>query len=280
MKAKFKVPRVRKAKTPANSLTKLQKKEVKILAGQDLQKKYVDTPSYTLATSVTTALIDQYGVLPYISSGGAGTSAWSVIPKLQQGVQQHQRISNEIENVKIHFRAQFWLNAGGDVPLLDTADYYVKMFIVKPKVSRDQALAATITPGTFLTQGDGTTADWRSTGVNQMSQDLLPVFKESWTVLKTHRFRLTKNQDGQQGGNGDGAAPNLISHQFKRIDYTYSHPGKLRYQMPGTTGDNDLPTNLSILCFAVIYQPQNVLFNAASFPILANARTAMTFTNV
>lgn len=265
----------------ANSLNNKQKLEVQRLIGKDLQTKYAAGVAQILRSPPVP--VEGYGVNAFTISGGGTFNAYNMIQPVDVGAAQNQRIGTKIHTVKLHTDFQFYLNRQASDSQNYAADYTVKMWIVKAKEIKDANLAITLPAATLFNLGNGTSGDWSYVGDNALSiadqtQAMLPIDTESWTVLKTHTFRLCKNQDAQQGGTGLSSAPNLTAHQSKNIGFTYKHKGALLYQESPTTGYL-LPTNLAIMCFAVVYQTSGAPWVASSVPVLVNTRNHISFKN-
>jgi len=252
------------------------------LVGKDLQTKFAAGVAYMLQ-SVPVPILGA-PVLPTTVSGGAGFSGVNMIHPVDIGTAQNQRIGTSITQVKLHTDFQFYLNPVSLVDNNPSQDFTVRMWIVKSKEIRDVNLGYTLPASTLFNLGNGTSGDWSYSGsaaantISDMTQALLPIDVESWTVLKTHTFRLVKNQDAQQGASSISACPNLTAHQSKNIKFTYVHKGSLLYQESPTPGYL-YPSNLGIFAFAVIYQTSGAPWNSAQNPVLYNARNNISFKN-
>jgi len=289
-------PRKRGFKPRRKTVPKSKKATValvkKVIKGT-MERKYVD--NYCKAQSggtnpPTLVNVTNYSVQQNIVAGGLNTTAWSLIPSVNQGTAENQRIGNRIENVRFHFRSRFWLapNLSGQ----PAQDVRVKVYICRPKLVKSyEQFFATNTGigglvGSFLNNGNGTTTDWAATTSGPSpsqdgDQSMLTVSRDNWQVLKTTEFRLTKNQDAQWGGNGLGCAPNLAGQQWHEVDFTYNHKGALMYQDPNNPQPlGAFPTNLCLVAFAVVYQAQNQVSNYfQNGAVYASARSSMSYTD-
>jgi len=271
------------AKRAAKSLSKLQKIEVKKLVAQPLETKYVAAPTQVLIAGVLSA-VTGYSVNTTITSGGAGISAWSLIPSLPQATSGavgtvvsggNQRQGNKVAGVTFKNDFQFYINTG--LANNVTVDATVKLFICRAKQIRSNYNLTSLSPSTLLDNGDGTSVDWAVTTPNDaLLNAMLPINKEAFTVLKAYTFRIAKNQEAASGGTGI-ASPNMDSAHARTITYTHKHPSSLVYLDDNVTpgGVPDLPTNFNYFAFCVTYESQ-----AGSLPansILCNARNHMWF---
>jgi len=280
------VPKMRKARMPraraGKALTKAQKVEVKKLVLAPSETKYVAAPTQVLIANIPSA-VTGYSVNTTIVAGGASTSAWSLIPNLPQGqisalagavvTGGNQRVGNKISNVTFKNDFQFYINTG--LANNVTVDATVKLFICRAKQIRSNYNLVGLSPGTLLDNGDGTSVDWAVTAANDaLLNAMLPINKESFTVLKAYTFRIAKNQEAASGGVGV-ASPNMDSAHARTISYTHKHKSSLVYLDDNVAGTFDLPTNYNYFAFCVVYES-----NAGALPanaVLCNARNHMWF---
>jgi len=263
---------VRKGKRAPKGLTKTQRKQVKALVVAPAETKYVAEQ----AVSFNGALpIQGFSVPSNLISGGAGLTAWTMIPRTQQGPGAQDRIGNRVTNVTLRTDFQFWLNP--NIAGLPTADYTVIMYIIKPKLLNTNSSALVLPANNFFDNGTGARFDYISSGlpIADKSVQMFPVNKEQFTVLKKYKFRLAKNQDAQTNGIGAGCSPNLAMAQTRDFSYTYKHKGTLIYPTPAT-GLSQVPENLSLMAFACVWDT-----NAAVVPalgaVLCNSRSHMYY---
>jgi len=280
-KAKGRKPAARRA---AKALTKAQKQEVKKLVSQPLETKYVAAPTQVLTSGVL-GPVTGYTVLSTITSGGGSISAWSLIPSLPQATETgvagtvvssgSQRVGNKVAEVTFKNDFQFFINTG--LANNVTVDATVKLFICRAKQIRSNYNLTSLSAGTLLDRGDGTSVDWVVPTPNDaLLNALLPINKEAFTVLKSYTFRIAKNQEAASGGTGV-ASPNMDQHSARTISYTHKHRSSLVYLDDNITGVGtpELPTNFNYFAFCVVYESQ-----AGSLPanaVLCNARNHMWF---
>lgn len=270
----------------AKSLTKIQKQEVKKLVTQPMETKYVASPTQVLNSLGALIPVTGYTVNTAIVSGGASTSAWNLIPSCSQAIASgvagqvlsggNQRVGNKIANVTFKNDFQFYINTGlaGNV----SVDATVKLFICRAKQIKSNYNLTSLSPGTLLDSGAGTSLDWVVTTPNDaLLNAMLPINKEAFTVLKAFSFRIAKNQEAQSGGTGLGGSPNMDSAHARTVSYTHKHPSSLVYLDENIvgTGVPYVPTNFNYFAFCVVYESQ-----AGSLPanaILCNARNHMWY---
>ena len=273
MKAKFKVPYVRKAKK-AKSLTKTQKAEVRRLVAAPVETKYVAGIADVYGGGLAAVPALAFGVLQNIISGGTNFQAWNLMPPLLQGTTGASRVGNKIADVTLKSTWQFYINPA--LPLFQSIDATVKVFILASKSVKTLAALQRVPAGSLLDNGDATSIDWLPlTTQDAKSYDMYPVNKEEFTVLKIHKFRICKNVDSPTGGSGVGSAPNMTAHQTKDFTHTLRHKGPVVYadgNLPGFA----LPNNLTYFAYVVCWDTNTFLPLPAN-AVLCNARAHMYF---
>ena len=259
--------------------------EVKKLVAAPAETKYVASPALVLLGGVLSN-VTGYSVLTTITSGGGSVSAWNLIPSCSQAISSgaagqvlsggNQRVGNKIANVTFKNDFQFYINT--NLANNVTVDATVKLFICRAKQIKSNYNLTSLSPGTFLDSGDGTSKDWIVPTPNDaLLNAMLPVNKEAFTVLKAYTFRIAKNQEAASGGTGV-ASPNMDSAHARTISYTHKHPSSLVYlddNIVGGAGTPYVPTNYNYFAFCVTYESQAGALPANA--ILCNARNHMWF---
>ena len=276
MKAKFKVPYVRKtkAKSAGKHLTKVQRAEVKRLVSAPVETKYVASIADVYGGGLPAVPAQGFGVLQNIISGGVNFQAWNLMPPLIEGTSGATRDGNRIGDVTLKSTWQFYINPA--LPLFQTVDATVKVFILKSKSIKALSALQRISAGALLDNGDATSIDWLpATPTEAKSYDMYPVNKEEFTVLKIHKFRICKNVDSATGGTAVGGAPNMTAHQSKDFTHTMRHKGQVIYpdgNLPGFAQ----PNNLTYFAYVVCWDT-NTFAPLPANAILCNARGHLYF---
>lgn len=275
-----------RGKTPAKSLTKLQKQEVKKLVAQPLETKYTADWTKYISGGTLASLI-AFPVNNSIVSGGASTMAWNLIPASYQAVTTggagqvvsagNLRVGNKISDITIRNDFQFYINpALSNYP---TVDATVKLFIVRAKQLKNNYNVTSLPVGGLLDSGNGASVDWPNSSPNDSKMaEMFPVNREQFTVVKTYSFRIAKNQDAQTGGVGAGCSPNMDSAHARTISHTYKHKSNFIYPDENLyTGSiyPPLPNNFSYMAFCVVYDTNTGTLPASS--VLVNSRSHMWF---
>lgn len=283
MPARFRTKRVyrRKAKTPAQSLTKMQKMEVKKLVAQPIETKYRAYPGQYFSSPGNYADLSSTAVFNSIVSGGTGTTAWNLIPSVDQAVTTGSagqyittnsvRSGNKISNVTFRNDFQFYLAP----TFTESCDVTVKLIICRAKQIKSNYNLIDLPVGGLLDLGNSTSQDWSGVSPEERKRlDMLPINREQFTVLKVHKFRLVKNSGDMTGAATD--TPNLTAHQSKDITYTHKHPSSLVYGDYNIVGSLSLPNNYNYFAFCV-YWDTNCNPTGDLPPVLVNVRNHIWF---
>lgn len=258
----------------AKGLTKVQKSQVRALVVAPAETKYVSEFALVAGSAAT---VLGYPVLPNIVSGSTFTTAWQLIPRLAQSsvaANQSTRVGNKVSNVTVRADFQFWINPTR--PAAASADYMVRVFIVKAKRIKSNAQIITLPAAALLDGGDSTSFDWTpSSSVADKALAMYPINKEMFTVCKTKTFRLCVNQGGQTGDPTVGNAPLLDRHQHHEFSYTHKHKSNLIY-VDNNIGTN-VPENLNLFCYAVVWDANANPSPFTAGNVLASCRTHMWF---
>jgi len=279
-KAKGRKPTARRA---AKSLTKLQKMEVKKLVAQPLETKYVAEPTKVFVSSGVIGDVTGYTVLANIVSGGPNITAWNLIPNCPQATVSglagqvvsggNQRQGNKVTDVTFKTDFQFYINNLSGFPSIDAT---VKLFICRARQIKSNYNLTSLSPGTLLDAGNGTSIDWSVAAANDaLLNAMLPINKEAFTVLKAKTFRIVKNQEANSSGTGTTGAPNLDTPSIRTFSYTHKHKSALHYLDDNVAGNFDLPTNFNYFAFCVVYESQ--IGNLPPNSVLCNARNHMWY---
>lgn len=261
-------------KAAAKGLSKVQKKQVKALVAQPVETKYVSLFGYAMNGGGN---ILGTGVLPNVVSGTAANTAWGLIPFVNQSTVAANgatRVGNKITNVTLRSDFQFWINpirAGAS-----TIDYTVKVFIVQAKRINSNAGIFSLPAGALLDNGDATSIDWNPIGgAADKALATYPLNKEVFTSKCVKSFRLFMNQGQQTADITAGVAPNSTSQSQMNFSYTHRHKGSLSYV--DTNLGTVLPENLSLFCYAVVYDNSALAAAATNTVVLATVRNHMWF---
>jgi hypothetical protein len=248
-----KTKKAKKAKAVANSLTPLQKQEVKKLTTVQSELKYVggsltnfNLPVWQMAeTPITTGNRNQF---------------ISLITPTIQGAGVNTRLGNKIYPVKCRSTFVFYMKEPQSVGVYSDPpqDYFLNICIVKSKSVQNPALIANIPPGKFLLDGAGGTQDPLdiTTGPPQNYQkmlqviDHLPINRNEYTVLRQKRVRMGKNNGSVNGdcstttfAISDRDVPSKADNKNIHIEHYEWSPGMLKY----STNSDTLPNNENVL---------------------------------
>ena len=274
MNRKRRAPGTKPKRAARSGLSKVQKKQVKALVAQPAETKYVSLFGYAMNGGGN---ILGTGVLPNVVSGTAANTAWGLIPFVNQSTVAANgatRVGNKITNVTLRSDFQFWIN-----PLragTSTIDYTVKVFIVQAKRIKSNAGIFSLPAGALLDNGDATSIDWNPIGgAADKALATYPLNKEVFTSKMVKSFRLFVNQGQQTADITATVAPNSSSQAQMNFSYTHKHKGALTYV------DNNLgtvlPENLSLFCYAVVYDNVALAAAATNTIVLATVRNHMWF---
>lgn len=267
----------RKMGDKKKGLNKIQRSQVKALVVKPAETKYVSEFA-RYANNFGVFILGQ-PISQTVISGGGLNSAWSLIPYLLQAggaVNGATRIGNKVSNVTLKADFQFWINPARTQA--STVDYTLKLFILKAKSIKSNALIQSLPVGALLDNGDATSIDWTSfSGAADKALATYPVNKEVFTVCSVKSFRLFVNQGVQSGDVTAGTAPNSTNHESVNFSYTHKHKGNLVYLDNNLiAGTPVVPENLNLFCYAVVYDT-NAYAVAAPGIVLGTCRTHMWY---
>lgn len=146
------------------------------------ETKYVS--SALTAQNGTTNLSTFVGFSSAITST---TEMYSCIPRITQGVGDHQRVGNQIRPTNLKVKGIVSLNSRASDSLHCCVDiYFLTSKQIKSELQYSQVLIQRL-----LNKGDGTNTDYNGQTFNQM----LPINTSEFTLLKHKRILLTKVQN-------------------------------------------------------------------------------------
>jgi len=192
-----------------SSLVKLIKNVALNATGRKAETKYV-----------ASVLVDNQPISSTMVSGGTGSELYAVIPKVGAGIESHERVGTRIQPTRLLVNAQIDFDPG----FLENFDGWVRYYFVTNKSFKNQDDKAKIPNATFLDLGNGTADDWSSTTPSVSA--MYPVKNESWTVLKTRTFRVSKNVEKTTGSATNPYATNQ-GHSSHLAKFKLKVPKKL-----------------------------------------------------
>jgi len=222
--AAYKKTLVKRTGKPTAVLTKAVNQ---IVRRNEETKFIVDAPwkgSGTLAafTDFTTAIT------------GTG-EIYSLIPRVSQGVDDHNRIGQEIRPVSL----KAIMTASINTRMIASEYVNVHFFFLTCKGVKDQTHVNSVPIGRLLNQGDGTNTGFSGALYNSQ----LPVNKSDFTVIKHKVVRLYKTQDSPNAqAIGSGVLNTIGSgrlNHFQTIKVKIPTPKKLTYDVATSA----IPTN-------------------------------------
>lgn len=159
-----------------------------------------------------------------------------LVPRMAQGVEDHQRIGDVVQPVRARSFFHYYINSTNQ-----TVDMTINLLVLAVKGASTAAAVAAIPNDLLLKVGDGTNTD--PTIANQQAMLTLvnhyPVNTDQYRVLKKVSFRLAKgagNLNAAPGGQEAGQIANLTPS--KSITYSWKPP-VLQYN----TAADTLPAN-------------------------------------
>lgn len=248
-------------KAVTKSLTKNQKKEVKLLVAQPVERKYI-AQTAVLNGSVPTTLITPI--------------AWgSCIPVMTQGVNAISRIGNKVRSVV--GRTQF--NFAIDGRATNSQNFVVKLFLVQSRKIKSYPLISSLPAGQLLDAGNNNSIDWSTSVNNPIEMAMMPLSKEDY-IGKIVTIKLSKNVGLPIQDSTTGNAPNSgLYGSNKQLIFNWKH-AMLQYddQAPGGGTPATLPTNFAPLFAYVAYAADGTnISGQETVPILASVRCEMSW---
>lgn len=174
----------------------------------------------------------------------------TTLPRLDAGVQSNQRTGARISNIRGRTIFTFWID---NAQSPNCNNIFVKLFFLQSKQIKDYTKAGSLTPGTLLDNGDGTTTDWSNPVAGFPFQyNQMPISNENFRG-RTKTLRLVKNTGEPNAIGGDVVSPNT----YGKISCTYIHHWYRKapaiYEN-GTGSGSQFPTNFAPLWSVVAFQ--------------------------
>jgi len=176
-----------------------------------------------------------------IISGTTSANLLPIIPATAQGNESFQRIGTRIMPTRLNVTAQ----VDFDPEFLENFDGWVRYYFVTSKKVKSQDLVIELPKDTFLDGGNGSSVDWLP--VTPSVSAMYPVKNETWTVLKTHTFRVSKNVEKTTGSATNPYSTN-IGHSSHLKNFSLKIPKHLVYDDASTS---QIPTNHAIFLATV-----------------------------
>ena len=150
---------------------------------------------------------------------------YSLIPRISQGTDDHNRIGNEIQPTSL--KATFTAAINGKMIASDYVD--VDFYFLTSKQIKTQASVASVPILRMLNQGDGTNVGY--TGALYNSH--YPVNTSEFTLIKKKTCRLFKCQD-QPNTQGSGGTNSYVGggrlQHYQTFSVKIPFPKKLKYE--------------------------------------------------
>jgi len=222
LKATVKVRRTRTGKTTATASKTLRQAIQKVIKGTS-ETKYVAEACRNL--SGTSSL----GTWTVFSSGiTAVAEIYAAIPRVAQGVDEHQRIGDVINPTSCSIHLDFTTPAYNENESIDKT---VHVYLMEAASVKDLANYSAIPISQLLDNGQGGNVGFDGTALAAM----LPVQNKTFRVLKHKTFRLVKGFGRTQGSSSTdlaGVTDSVISpsQSYKRISMRVKLPKKLKYE--------------------------------------------------
>lgn len=195
----------------------------KIVEGTQETKMVVYSPrNYN-----TTTNLEQF--TNFTSAITSTNECYALIPPVFQGSDDHQRVGNQIQPLKLTTKVNVTLVNG-------SASVYVDFFFVTAKAVRSYGLTNNVPTGQLLNDGQGNNIAYDGTSYTSM----LPINKSEFIVLHRKRVKLQSALgDPNTALSGGGGASTSVFPYSKSFSVDIKLPSKLLFE------DNvkDYPTN-------------------------------------
>jgi len=203
----------------------------KVIRGES-ETKYRAEALRNLSTGSTLANFTAF------SSGITGVAEmYAALPRVDQGVDEHQRIGDSISPTSCTVHLNFTSPTFGNNNSIDKT---VHVFLLQCTSVKDLANYSACPITALLEDGAGANTSFDGTPLRAM----FPVNRRNFTVLKHKKFRLVKGFGkpcGSSGTDPAGLTDSVItpSASYKHLTMRVKLPKKLRYSAHGST----YPTN-------------------------------------
>jgi len=229
--ARVKVRRTRTGKTTATAGKTLKQAIQKVIKGES-ETKYRAEALRNLSTGSTLA---NYTAFSSAITGVA--ELYAALPRVDQGVDEHQRIGDSISPTSCVVHLGFTAPTFGNN---NSIDKMVHIFVLQCVSVKDLDNYSAIPITSLLDDGNGGNTGFDGTPLKCM----FPVNKKNFIVLKHKKFRLVKGfgkVEGSSGTDPAGLTDSTITpaQSFKNISLKIKIPKKLKYSAHGSK----YPTN-------------------------------------
>jgi len=191
----------------------------KVIAGTQETKFIVDYPYNTQSAS------DLYQSLNFSSAITSTTELYNLIPRINVGSDDHQRIGNRIEPMKLKNITSVYLPYS---EARTSMSVFVDVYYLTSKTVKTDNIMANIPVSFLLNAGDGTNVPYDGTA---QTADL-PINKAAFTVLKHKRVKLQLSAgDPNSVLVGSFVNPGVVSTCYYEARWTMDIPipSKLTY---------------------------------------------------
>jgi len=246
---------VRKARL-SKAVTKAVKKIVIDTAGTPEQKYVADQEREALNVPVSVAI---------------PSSLVSALPPLSEGMGSYQRVGQRVSKVRGATHFSFSLNNA----YLGSANWAVRVYMLTSKQVKSYTKISSLSAGSLLDRGDGTTNDWNPAGSNIVLLSQLPLARENFSG-SYKEFKFAKNSGGM---NNDTSTPPPSSNGGC---YSTNHQFTWHWKHKQIKYDETLETrptqyNPMFLIVAYVYDNYDISADGFICPVIATIRRDMYF---
>ena len=155
---------------------------------------------------------------------------YALIPKVPMGVDDFQRIGNQIQPISLTVKVNCALGSAA------SGQIYADFYFCTAKGVKDVKLTNQVPTGNFLNDGDGTNVPYDGTRFTSM----LPVNASQFTLLKHKRILLRKGGfDPNTLYSGGGSPTDMVQQNTSSFSVKIDLPKTLTYQLNA----EETPTN-------------------------------------
>jgi hypothetical protein len=246
---------------------RLQEQIKKVVAGTQETKFVVDFP-YNTQTGT-----NLYQGTAFTSGITTTNELYNLIPHLQIGSGDHQRIGNSIQPVSLYNTTSVYIPLVGSNITNYSANTYVDVFYLTSKQVKSDPANNEIPTAQLLNAGDGTNVPYDGTA---QTADL-PINKANFSLIAKKRvqLKLVKGDPNGQISGGSVFPPNdSVSYYEATWKLKIPLPNKLIYQNDAaTTCTNSLP----FMCLGFHARDQNGDYAPTSARVYCRSQSQMYY---
>ena len=200
-----------------------------------------------------------------------------VLPKNGVGTGPQQRLGDQIRGAHGRVDLTFSFQENDRA----ARSYVIRVYQLHSKSISDGQYIPSLSAGTLLDIGNGTTTDWTPASTNVVQLTQMPISSSNWTVMKTLTFSLAKDVGGMNGDTSGSDAPNGAHFPTQHTCSLYwKHDAPLKYETQTGAPNTVYPTNYCPVYAYVAYSVDGQdLLEEPLAPIILTSRQHMWFTD-